>query len=216
MLPTSSISEIPREIHGLSQSSYASSSSSGTQGPIDSPVSTLRIPDIFGDIQLAMQFKKGVEEASKFLPNGSNLVSALGYDGLLPKEDSADLSVKVDNKIGNDDVVDILRGKKNPYHESMGSEEERSNKQSAVFSESTVSSDMFDRVLLCSGGKNDSALREALNEITRNDQQSGPLKGSSGGKNGGKKKQGKRNVVDMRLFAHKLLQQTIVGLQMNF
>ncbi|KAG6402129.1 hypothetical protein SASPL_139003 [Salvia splendens] len=113
------------------------------------------------------RFKKGVEEASKFFPNGRNLVAALGYDGLLPKEDSADLSVKVDNKIGNDEVVDNLRGKKNPYHESMGLEEERSNKQSAVFSESTVSSDMFDR-------------------------------GSSGGKIGGKKKQGKRNVVDMR------------------
>ncbi|KAL1542195.1 scarecrow-like protein 14 [Salvia divinorum] len=187
-----------RNSQSTSQSSYASSSSSGTQGPIDSPVSTLRIPDIFGDSQSVMQFKKGVEEASKFLPNGSNLVAVLGYDGLLPKEDSADLAVKVDNKIGNDEVVDVLRGKKNPYRESMGLEEERSNKQSAVFSESTVSSDMFDRVLLCSGGKNDTALREALNEITRNDQQSGQPKGSSGGKSGGKKKQGKRNVVDMR------------------
>ncbi|XP_057788960.1 scarecrow-like protein 14 [Salvia miltiorrhiza] len=189
---------VKRNSQSTSQSSYASSSSSGTQGPIDSPVSTLRIPDIFGDSQSAMQFMKGVEEASKFLPNGNNLVANMGYDGLLPKEGSPNLSVKVENKTGNDEVSDVLRGKKNPYHESMGLQEERSNKQSAVFAESTVSPDMFDRVLLCSGGKNDTALREALNEITRNDQQSGQSKGSNGGKSGGKKKQGKRNVVDMR------------------
>ncbi|KAH6777701.1 hypothetical protein C2S51_009013 [Perilla frutescens var. frutescens] len=187
--------------HSTSQSSYADSSSSGTvvEGPIDSPVSTLRIPGIFGDSPSAMQFKKGVEEASKFLPNGSNLIAVLGSDRPLPKEGSAKLSVKVEKKIDTDEVNDVVRGKKNPYHESMGLQDERSNKQSAVFTESTVSPDMFDRVLLCSGGKNDSALREALNEITRNTQQSGgQSKGSNGGKSGGKKKQGKRNVVDMR------------------
>ncbi|KAL1542193.1 scarecrow-like protein 14 [Salvia divinorum] len=186
-----------RNSQSTSQSSYASSSSSGTQGAIDSPVNTLRIPDIFGDSQSAMQFKKGVEEASKFLPIGTNLVAGLGYDGLLPKEGSANLSVKVDSKIGNDEVVDVLRRKRNPHYENIGLEEERSNKQSAVFAEPTVSSDMFDRVLLYAG-KSDTDLREALNEITRNEQQSGQSKGSSGGKSGGKKKQGKRNVVDMR------------------
>lgn len=184
-----------------SQSSYADSSSSGTivEGPIDSPVSILRIPDIFGDSQSAMQFKKGVEEASKFLPNGSNLIAVLGSDGLSPKGGYAYLSAKVEKKVNNDEVNGVGRRKKNLYHESMGFQDERSNKQSAVFAESTVSPDMFDRVLLCSGGKNDSALREALSEITRNTQQSGgQSKGSNGSKNGGKKKQGKRNVVDMR------------------
>lgn len=189
-----------KDSQSTSQSSYASSSSSGTiiEGPIDSPVSTLRIPDIFGDSQSAMQFMKGVEEASKFLPNGSNLIAALGFDGPLPKGGSANHEVKVENKIDNHEVIDVVRGKKNPYHESMGLQEERSNKQSAVFAESTVSPDMFDRVLLCSGGKNDTALREALNEITRNDQQSGQSKGSNSGKSGSKKKQGKRDMVDMR------------------
>lgn len=183
-----------------SQSSYVSSSSSGTvvEGPIDSPVSTLRIPDIFGDSQSAMQFKKGVEEASKFLPNGSKLVAALGSGGPYSKEGSASLSVKVENKFEKGEVINVLRGKKNPHQESIGLQEERSNKQSAVFAESTVSLDMFDRVLLCSGGKNDIALREALNEITKNDEQSDQSKESSGGKSGGKKKQGRKNVVDMR------------------
>lgn len=153
------------------QYSYGSSSSSNTID--DSPVSTLRIPDMFSDSQSAMQFKKGVEEASKFLPNRSTLL----LEG----------SVKVENNVS--------RGKKNPHHDSL---DERSSKQSAIYTETTVISDMFDKVLLCSGGKNESDLREALNEITKNTQLNDQLMGSNGGKTGNKKKQGRRNVVDMR------------------
>ncbi|KAG6402127.1 hypothetical protein SASPL_139001 [Salvia splendens] len=165
---TSQSSYASSNSQSTSQSSYASSRSSGTQCAVDSPVNTLRIPDIFGDSQSVMQFKKGVEEASKFLPKGTNIVAGLGYDGLLPKEGSANLSVKVDSKIGNDEVVDVLRGKRNPHYENMGLEEERNTD-----------------------------LREAFNEIAINEQHSGQSKGSSGGKSGGKKKKGKRNVVDM-------------------
>ncbi|XP_042011502.1 scarecrow-like protein 14 isoform X2 [Salvia splendens] len=190
---TSQSSYASSNSQSTSQSSNASSSRSGTQGAIDSPVNTLIIPDIFGDSQSIMQFKKGVEEASKFLSKGTNLVAGLRYDALLPKEGSANLSVKVDSKIGNDEVVDALSGKRNPHYENMGLEEERSNKQSAVFVESTVSSDMFDRVLLYA----DTDLREAFNEIAINEKHSGQSKGPSGRKSGGRKKQGKRNVVDM-------------------
>ncbi|GFQ01956.1 scarecrow-like protein 9 [Phtheirospermum japonicum] len=133
------------------QSSHSSCSSSGTvtDYPVDSPVSTLKIPDIF---------KKGVEEANKFLP----------------------------------------RGKKNPYHESSSfslEDEKRSNKQSAVYTESTVSPDMFDEVLLCSGGKNESAIRKALSEVTKF---SGDPQNVQAQESNGKKKRGKRSVVDMR------------------
>ncbi|KAL0452826.1 UNVERIFIED_CONTAM: Scarecrow-like protein 14 [Sesamum latifolium] len=191
------------DVVSTSQSSYSSSSSSGTiiEGPIDSPVSTLRIPDIFTDDQSAIQFKKGVEEASKFLPNGSNLIVDLGYDelsGKEQKEGSASLVVKVEKKTANEEFVDGSRGKKNPYQESMSLHDERSNKQSAVYTESTVSPDMFDKVLLCSGGKNESDLRKALNEVTKSTPQNDQPKGSNGGKSGAKKKGGKRNVVDMR------------------
>ncbi|XP_011085020.1 scarecrow-like protein 14 [Sesamum indicum] len=191
------------DVVSTSQSSYSSSSSSGTikEGPIDSPVSTLRIPDIFTDGQSAIQFKKGVEEASKFLPNGSNLIVDLGYDELSVKEQkegSASLIVKVEKKTANEEFVDGSRGKKNPYQESMSLHDERSNKQSAVYTESTVSPDMFDKVLLCSGGKNESDLRKALNEVTKSTPLNDQSKGSNGGKSGAKKKGGKRNVVDMR------------------
>ncbi|KAL7107799.1 hypothetical protein ACP275_06G077300 [Erythranthe tilingii] len=165
-----------------SQSYYSSSSTSSNNGggttiidgPIDSPVSTLKIPDMFLDIESALQFKKGVEEASKFLPSGINLV-------------------KVENKLdSNEEFLDLSRGKKN--HQRNSSEEERSSKQSAICSESSVSSDMFDKVLLCSGGKNESALRKELSEATsQNAQQSNITKSTRGKKQGSK-----RNVVDLR------------------
>ncbi|KAK4403302.1 Scarecrow-like protein 14 [Sesamum angolense] len=172
------------DVVSTSQSSYSSSSSSGTiiEFPIDSPVSTLRIPDIFTDGQSAIQFKKGAEEASKFLRNGSNLIVDLGYDELSGKEQnegSASLVVKVEKKTANEEFVDGSRGKKNPYQESMSLHDQRSNKQSAVYTESTVSPDMFDKVLLCSGGKNESDLRKALNEVTKSTPQNDQPKGSN-------------------------------------
>ncbi|KAL7107798.1 hypothetical protein ACP275_06G077300 [Erythranthe tilingii] len=129
---------------------------------------------MFLDIESALQFKKGVEEASKFLPSGINLV-------------------KVENKLdSNEEFLDLSRGKKN--HQRNSSEEERSSKQSAICSESSVSSDMFDKVLLCSGGKNESALRKELSEATsQNAQQSNITKSTRGKKQGSK-----RNVVDLR------------------
>ncbi|KAI3458684.1 hypothetical protein Pfo_015349 [Paulownia fortunei] len=185
-----------------SQLSYSSSSSSGTiiDGPMDSPVSTLKIPDIFSDNVSAMQFKKGVEEARKFLPSGSNLIVDMKYDESVEKEQkegSTNRVVKMKKKFDNE-FLDLSRGKKNPYQESMGLQEERSSKQSAVYSETTVSPDMFDKVLLCSGGKNESALRKELSEVTKNTTQNGQSKGYNGGKTRGKKQGGKRNVVDLR------------------
>ncbi|PIN12175.1 hypothetical protein CDL12_15221 [Handroanthus impetiginosus] len=141
-----------------------------------------------------MQFKKGVKEASKFLPDDGSLVVDLSFDERARK----DPVFKVEKKMDNEDFVDVSRGKKNPYRGSIGMQEERSNKQSAVYSESTLSSDMFDKVLLCSGGKNESDLRKALNEVTKSAPQNDQSKGSNSGKNGGKRKGGKRNVVDMR------------------
>ncbi|KAL2558184.1 Scarecrow-like protein 14 [Forsythia ovata] len=187
-----------------SQSSYSPSSSTSTftDGLADSPLSTLKIPDVFNDSQSVMQFKKGVEEASKFLPNGNRWAVDLRYDELLGKEQKEGTTgfvVKVEKKYDNEDSPDVSRGKKNPYQETTSMHEERSNKQTAVYSESTASPEMFDRVLLCSGGRNESALRKELqNEATKNAPQNGQSKGSNGGKSRGKKPGGRRNVVDLR------------------
>lgn len=203
-------------LQSTSPSTYSSSNSNGTiiDGPIDSPISSLnildtfsdsiKIPDIFSDSLSALQFKKGVEEANRFLPNSSNFIIDLTYDdplGKTQKEGSTNLVVKMEKKVNHHEFSDLSRGKKNPYHESIDLQE-RSNKQSAVYTESSVSPEMFDKVLLCSGGKNDSDLRKELDEVTKNTPRNDQAKGSSGGKRGGKssgkKRRGKKNVVDLR------------------
>ncbi|MCD9640134.1 hypothetical protein HAX54_025245 [Datura stramonium] len=184
-----------------------------TDVPVDSPVSTLRIPDIFSDRESIMQFKKGVEEASKFLPTGNSLLANVRYNvvGKERYEERKDAVVKY----GEKQSPERSRGKKNTLHEDIvDSTEGRNNKQSALFSESTVRSEMFDRVLLCSAGKDESALRETLQAISKqNALENGPSKGPNGKKLQGKKKRGKRDVVDLRTLLTLCAQAVATGNQ---
>lgn len=182
-----------------SQSLYSSPNGTGNivDGFVDSPVSILKVPYMFSEIESVMQFKRGFEEASKFIPNGNSSLFDLESNKLFPEE------VKIETKdvvVNNESeyLHDGSRGKKNPHSEDTSSEGGRNNKQSAVCSESTVSSEMFDMVLL-NCGQGESALREALQSVTsKNVQQNGQTKGSNGGKARGKKQGGKRDVVDLR------------------
>lgn len=190
--------------HSSPQTSYSSSCSHGTviDGSMDSPLSTLGIADIFRDSQSMLQFKKGFEEASKFLPAGNGSLANMWPIGLLGKmqaEESKGSLIKAE-KHNSEVFPDNSRGKKNPHlHDDLDVQGERRNKQSAVSSESIVSSEMFDTVLLCSGGKNESAVREALqNGKAKNTLQADESKGSSGGKPRYKKQGGRRNAVDLR------------------
>ncbi|PHT48689.1 hypothetical protein CQW23_12897 [Capsicum baccatum] len=202
----------------LRSTSVSSHSLSGTATdlPVDSPVSTIRIPDIFSDGESIMQFKKGVEEASKFLPTGNSLLADVRYNvvGKEQYEERKDAVVKFE-KYGEKQSPERSRGKKNTLHEDIvDSTEGRSNKQSAVFSEPTVRSEMFDRVLLCSAGKNESALRETLQAISRqNALENGLSKGSNGKKFQGKKKGRKRDVVDLSTLLTLCAQAVAAGNQ---
>ncbi|KAA8539476.1 hypothetical protein F0562_026168 [Nyssa sinensis] len=199
------IQSVPVDLasRSTSHSSFSSSSSSGNvvDGPADSPVSTLRVPEIFSDSQSVMQFKRGVEEASKFLPNGNASFIDLGNNGFLVKEqkrEAKSVVVKLEKNYASEYSPDWSRGKKNPHPKDLDLEE-RSNKQSAVSTETTVRSEMFDMVLLCNGGQGDSAFREALqNGASKNMQQNNQSQGSNGGKARGKKQASKKKVVDLR------------------
>ncbi|KAJ9684286.1 hypothetical protein PVL29_016662 [Vitis rotundifolia] len=82
---------------------------------------------------------------------------------------------------------DGWRGKKNSHPWDLESKEERSSKQA----------EMFDRVLLCGPEEDENALRETWqNETTKTLQQDGQSKGS--GKSHGRKKGGKKDLVDFR------------------
>lgn len=188
----------------MSQSSYSSSSGSGNimDGLVNSPESILSLSDTLSDSQSVMQFIKGFEEASKFLPIENGIFDDMQNKDLLVKElkrERENVVAQVEQKHESKSIPDGSRGKKNPYSKDPLLEDGRSNKQSAVFTESTVRSEMFDKVLLYSGRKAESVPCEApQNGAPKRVQQKGQSKGSSGGKARGKKQGGKKDMVDLR------------------
>ncbi|XP_010262535.1 PREDICTED: scarecrow-like protein 14 [Nelumbo nucifera] len=190
-----------------SPSSFSSSSSGASvlDGLLESPVSVVQVPDIISENESVWQFRRGVEEASKFLPNDNSLIIDLDNYASFPREpkEDAEVLVKIEQKDERENSPNGLRGKKNPHPEDTDLEERRSNKQSAVYTEETVRSEEFDRVLLCSGGRAGAPMptlqEEALqNEANRNLHQNGHSKVSNSGKSRGKKQAGKKETVDLR------------------
>ncbi|EOA39744.1 hypothetical protein CARUB_v10008391mg [Capsella rubella] len=120
------------------------------------------VSNMFKDSDLAMQFKRGVEEASKFLPKSSQLF--IDVDSYIPrdsgsKENGSEVFVKTEKKDETEHHSSApppnrLTGKKTHWRDDdEDSVEERSNKQSAVYVEESELSEMFDKILVCSTGK---------------------------------------------------------------
>ncbi|KAK9063410.1 hypothetical protein SSX86_017280 [Deinandra increscens subsp. villosa] len=146
---------------------------------VDSPVSILSFPDTFCDNRL--------DDANRFVPNSRMLDSiATGI--------SDQKMVKTEKKHENSFITDGSRGRKNSYSEDRV-EDGRNSKQSAVYSEPTVRSKVFDDLLLCGGAKTHPSQCESVHNETANKGQSGQPKGSKGVKTRGKKK---TEVVDLR------------------
>ncbi|KAK2657854.1 hypothetical protein Ddye_010906 [Dipteronia dyeriana] len=194
-------------LSSISQSSYSSSNSviTSVDGLVDYPRSTVQLPDWTNESQSIWQFRKGVEEANKFLPSGNELFVNLDINRLLsrdPKGGTTEVAVKMERNDGDDCSPDGSKGRKKSYREEGDIEEERSSKQAAVFQESTLRSEMFDNILLCNSGKGQSpvtALRDALkNASSKNVQQNGHPKGFNGGQVRRKKQSRKKEVVDLR------------------
>ncbi|GLT92562.1 hypothetical protein SLE2022_103930 [Rubroshorea leprosula] len=191
----------------ISRPSYSSPSSVVTcvDGLADSPNSSLQVPDWNGEVQSICQFRKGVEEASKFLPGGDNLFVNLDVNDMEPPDPRVGRSDMVVNGEKRDDgeySPSGLKGRKNFRRENFVAEEERSSKQAAVYSDTTIRSELFDMVLLgasLQGRTEFSALRESLqNGADKIMQQDGQSKVSNSGKGRGKKQTWKKEVVDLR------------------
>ncbi|KAG9454660.1 hypothetical protein H6P81_007564 [Aristolochia fimbriata] len=204
-----------------SQSS-SSSSNGGTNvldGLDDSPTDVVNASEFLNEIPI-WQFNKGVEEASKFLPNSNKFINDLKSNRFRPqelKEEVPEVKLKVESTDLGFYPVNGLRGKKNPHPQDVDLEDTRSNKQSAVYLEGNERTEIFDLVLLCNKGKSSQAMStvEEWNKqivpenggpvTMQNGQMKGSTvvkgstgaKGSTGTKSRGKK-QGKREVVDLR------------------
>lgn len=193
--------------YNCSQSSV-SSSSSLSNGILDSPLSPLQIVDLYNGSQSIWQFKKGVEEANKFLTRSNELLVNFEANGMFSAEEqkgeSSELGCKVEKNEQGQYLPNGSKGRKNLYREGVVDlEEERITKQAAVFSDSPLRTEMFDMVLLCGQNKGEqslSAYRERLKqETSKKMQENVQSKGTKGsGKGRGKKQKGKKEVVDLR------------------
>lgn len=183
---------------GAQNVSYASLGSSSTGG-LDSPASTADTYDLCNENQMMCQFRKGVEEANKFLPIHNNILLGSSFVSQDQKGDESQL---------------LLTGsklRKNPYGEDITEVEkqERSIKQAAIFPDSTLRSDELDLIFLSSLGEGKVALdlfRDTLREEKSKDSlkdvgEDSSLsngKGKGKGKSRGRKQKKKKEVIDLR------------------
>ncbi|KAL7247458.1 hypothetical protein ACSBR2_002384 [Camellia fascicularis] len=170
-------------------------------GPMDSSMSGRVVSNIFSNSQSILQFNRGVEEANRFLPPNNPLIIDLDSYALPPelKEGASEVAVKVEKDERESSSPNISKGRKHHHREDSTLEEERSSKQSAVFMEEAELTEMFDKVLLFTGGQNTCCYGdEVQSEASKSSQQNEQPHGSSGGKNRAKKEGNKTEVVDLR------------------
>ncbi|KAL6528681.1 hypothetical protein OROMI_029326 [Orobanche minor] len=118
------------------------------------PMSPLQVEvDMYSESHVVWSFRKGVEDASKFLPSGSTML--LGVNGA-----SLDRNIKKSHS--------EARGVKNHRDDGNGCEEERSNKLPAVYVESNVPIEEFDEVLLRPVGEREKKLKAYRKYLLRN------------------------------------------------
>ncbi|XP_059429252.1 scarecrow-like protein 14, partial [Corylus avellana] len=172
--------------------------------------------NIFTDSESVLQFRKGLEEASKFLPRGKQLVVDSGTSMVSPELKGEDQKVELKGQKGErENLPDGLRGRKNHEREDVDVEEGRRNKQSAVYVEDSELTEMFDKVLLSTEalsllcGNNDNESMQ--NEASKASQPNAQPQGVSGGKSRAKKQGKKREMVDLRTLLIQCAQAVSTG-----
>lgn len=161
------------------------------------------VPDILNESQPAWQFKRGMEEAQKFLPSENQFVNDLNINSFATSYDQKEKGFsfnakeyKVENEQVQPNSFIRSRGRKKPQIEDLDLQEGRSMKHSAMSSDDGVRSQMFDDVLLCQGLKNRAANKmNDHQEALQNGASKSSQKGSSKGRS---KRQQKKDVVDLR------------------
>ncbi|KAH7838975.1 hypothetical protein Vadar_033298 [Vaccinium darrowii] len=125
------------------------SSTDKSISPMNSSMSSRPVPKIFSDSQSIWQFKRGLEEASKFFPSNNGLI--IDLDSYTMRQGSTVESPEVVAETKKDERENSpkgSRGRKNHHREDSELEEARRNKFSAVYVEESELSDVLDKVLL--------------------------------------------------------------------
>ncbi|KAK7262476.1 hypothetical protein RJT34_30049 [Clitoria ternatea] len=184
-----------------SQSSMNSGVLAGSAVGFLNPNTTL-----VGKSESVLQFERGVEEANKFLPKGNPLVFDLENSSFNPSFTKVPQQVVI--KMEEDERENHSaesRGRKNHEREDEADlQSGRSNKQSALYSDDSELSELFDKVLLGTRWGNEEAPLCSCNEEQPNgtdtsaQQKVEETNRSGGGKSRGKKQGNKKGVVDLR------------------
>jgi hypothetical protein len=170
-------------------------------GLLGSSVGELLVPNLFGEIESVLQFNRGVEEANKFLPKGSQLKIDLENNTFSPTKKAPEVVIKTEIDEREQSPTGS-RGRKNHEREDTDLEDGRSNKQSAVYVDESELSEMFDRVLLCAVKKEEPSVC-TLNEGSQSGENKNLQNGqsnilSSVAKTHVKKQSNKNSAVDLR------------------
>ncbi|VFQ98835.1 unnamed protein product [Cuscuta campestris] len=178
----------PESSGNIYENSNASNGTIGSLNTNNIQVSDVsKLGNMFGDTEAILNFKRGMEEASKFLPANNELF--IDFDRYpfpqktveLPRDNAI-------NKVRNTEIDNnSLRGKKHQHPDhGYEFEEERSSKLSAVYGEEQLSQ-MFDKVLL-----SDSNVKNRVKNI----QCSPEVVGKGRPRNGGKRHPNKQQQGD--------------------
>ncbi|KAL3720065.1 hypothetical protein ACJRO7_004973 [Eucalyptus globulus] len=152
--------------------------------------------------QSVLQFQRGVEEASKFLPQGTQLFidpEKSSVNSWFKERKSLNV-VKVEKDESDLLPLNGISGKKNHQREDSEFEDERSNKQTAVYVDDTELSEMMDKLLVChnKGKSRDSNADESSKkEVSESLQQNRQTHTADGGKVHNKKPTPTSNMTEM-------------------
>ncbi|KAK4765430.1 hypothetical protein SAY86_026520 [Trapa natans] len=146
------LEQVPQSNPNYRSEIYANPLSNSTRDAnlsVDSSSSIL-LENIFSNDDSIMQFQRGLEEASRFLP-ASRQFDIEKISSASEAKRGPSQVVACDNKGGEEEDLSVPRGRKNHYREGPDLEAVRSTKQSASYEESEEAelSDMLDKVLLC-------------------------------------------------------------------
>ncbi|KAI3961622.1 hypothetical protein MKX01_029953 [Papaver californicum] len=178
--------------------------STGVEGLAESGVGKVQVPDVYSESEPIWQFRKGVEEANKFLPDDNSLIINLERNGFFNgerKNEAGDVVIQLDKDVQQISPY-VSKEKKNVHREDIDLEG-KSSKQLAA-----VQTAMFDMILICNGEKGEKAnsiLRESLKvETSKNSHR-------NGGRSRSKKQTDKRDLVDLQTLLIRCAQAVAAG-----
>ncbi|KAK1420667.1 hypothetical protein QVD17_22450 [Tagetes erecta] len=171
---------------------------SSNNGGLDSPASTADTYDLCNGNEMMWQFRKGFEEANKFLPSVNQFLSSANV-GQDHKGNETQL-VKTGSKIRKGYEEDITELEK----------QERNIKQAAIFPDLTLRSEEIDLIFLSSLGEGKVALdsfrdtlreekvKDSLIDVEDTSLSKGKGKGKGKSRTRGRKQNRKKEVIDLR------------------